>query len=161
MTESSGRTSYYRQCQFCDRRIQMRLMPNGRWLPFDGFEIRHDCRSNRPSGSPISDSIHTREPSPVRSTGLFDDIDFAQVQVPEHRSPSAQSQTSSTVRPPASPARAVRKRSEVLSSQSRRDTPITITTAKPGTNKSSSSERKWGIWFIVLVILVIVAVWIL
>ncbi len=45
--QPAGRTSYYRQCQFCGRRIQMRVMSDGRWLPFDRSEIRHDCRSKR------------------------------------------------------------------------------------------------------------------
>jgi hypothetical protein len=43
----SERTSYERNCRFCNRRIQMRVMPNGKWLPFDDVGIPHDCRSRR------------------------------------------------------------------------------------------------------------------
>jgi restriction endonuclease Mrr len=42
-----GRTSYERPCRFCNRQIQMRLMPDGKWLPFDGAGRPHDCRSKR------------------------------------------------------------------------------------------------------------------
>jgi hypothetical protein len=45
--QPAGRTSYYRQCQYCGRRIQMRVMPDGKWLPFDRSDSRHDCRSKR------------------------------------------------------------------------------------------------------------------
>jgi HJR/Mrr/RecB family endonuclease len=45
--QSGGRTSYERPCHYCGRRIEMRLMPNGRWMPFDHAEFRHDCRYKR------------------------------------------------------------------------------------------------------------------
>jgi restriction system protein len=45
--QQSGRTSYEKECRYCHRRIQMRVMPDGKWLPFDDVGIPHDCRSRR------------------------------------------------------------------------------------------------------------------
>jgi hypothetical protein len=35
--------SYYRSCRTCGRRIQLRKMPGGQWVAFEGFDTLHDC----------------------------------------------------------------------------------------------------------------------
>ena len=35
--------SYKRQCKDCGRWIQLRRMPHGQWLAFEGFDTPHDC----------------------------------------------------------------------------------------------------------------------
>jgi hypothetical protein len=37
--------SYKRNCRSCARRIQMRRMPGGQWLAFEGYDTIHDCAS--------------------------------------------------------------------------------------------------------------------
>jgi hypothetical protein len=35
--------SYYKKCKYCGRRIQMRQMPAGQWVAFEGYDTVHDC----------------------------------------------------------------------------------------------------------------------
>lgn len=36
-------TSYHRECKHCGRLIQLRLMPGGQWVAFEGYDTVHDC----------------------------------------------------------------------------------------------------------------------
>ena len=36
-------SSYYRACRKCGQRIQMREMPHGQWVAFEGFDTPHNC----------------------------------------------------------------------------------------------------------------------
>jgi predicted DNA-binding transcriptional regulator YafY len=36
-------SSYYRNCKHCGNRIQLREMPAGQWLAFEGFDTPHEC----------------------------------------------------------------------------------------------------------------------
>src|SRR5215203_453901 len=36
--------AYYRECPHCGRRIQMRKMPSGQWVAFEGYDLVHDCQ---------------------------------------------------------------------------------------------------------------------
>src|SRR6266849_4032111 len=58
-------SSYFRVCRSCEARIQMREMPNGNWLAFEG-RSQHRCTGWRrpPSNSPgSSDSPPVKWPS--------------------------------------------------------------------------------------------------
>jgi restriction system protein len=46
--QQGGRTSQVRECRYCHRMIQLREMPDGKWMPFDDVGTRHDCRARRP-----------------------------------------------------------------------------------------------------------------
>ena len=37
-------SSYYRKCKHCGRRIQMRKMPHGKYVAFEGYDTVHDCK---------------------------------------------------------------------------------------------------------------------
>jgi hypothetical protein len=38
-------TSYRRRCRYCGRWIQMRKMPQGQYVAFDGYAQIHNCRT--------------------------------------------------------------------------------------------------------------------
>lgn len=72
--------SYYRKCKHCGRRIQMRQMPAGQWVAFEGYDTIHDCNSPPPpsTGKPIPEE---RTDSGERRPG-YDDLDFVDFNVP-------------------------------------------------------------------------------
>lgn len=35
--------SYSRRCKYCGKWIQMRKMPQGQWIAFDGYDSVHKC----------------------------------------------------------------------------------------------------------------------
>lgn len=35
--------SYSRRCKYCGKWIQMRQMPQGQWVAFDGYDSVHKC----------------------------------------------------------------------------------------------------------------------
>lgn len=39
--------SYHRKCSKCGRLIQMRQMPQGQWVAFEGYDTPHDCHQAR------------------------------------------------------------------------------------------------------------------
>ena len=40
--------SYSRNCRYCGRRIQLRKMPHGKWVAFEGWDTPHNCSSVPP-----------------------------------------------------------------------------------------------------------------
>ena len=68
-------SSYYRNCKTCGRRIQLRKMPGGQWVAFEGFETLHDC-SRKPE--------HTSQGSAPARIGSdpLSGLDFESVQIP-------------------------------------------------------------------------------
>jgi predicted DNA-binding transcriptional regulator YafY len=73
-------SSYYRNCKKCGRRIQLRQMPAGQWVAYEGYETIHDCRT-RPTRH--ARTIRTTT-SPVRPSdkSAYEFLDFADIQVP-------------------------------------------------------------------------------
>ena len=70
--------SYSRSCKKCGRRINLRQMPGGQWVAFEGFDTIHTCHS------PIEQSSLQRKPG-QRKTGpddsIYDNIDFPEVEI--------------------------------------------------------------------------------
>lgn len=57
--------SYRRRCKYCGRWIQLRQMPHGQWVAFEGYDTVHDCEkqpssSNKSYTSTNYSSQHTR-----------------------------------------------------------------------------------------------------
>jgi len=70
-------SSYRRRCKKCGRWIQLRKMPKGQWVAFEGYDTPHDCNSPPPEKStkpPISDQ-------PGKDPG-YDSLDFIDFTVP-------------------------------------------------------------------------------
>jgi hypothetical protein len=40
--------SYHRQCKKCGRLIQLRRMPGGQWVAWEGFDVLHKCDAPPP-----------------------------------------------------------------------------------------------------------------
>lgn len=38
--------SYHRHCKYCGRWIQLRKMPHGQWVAFEGYDQVHDCQKS-------------------------------------------------------------------------------------------------------------------
>jgi hypothetical protein len=68
-------SSYYRNCKTCGRRIQLRRMPGGQWVAFEGFETLHDC-SRKPE--------YTSQGSAPARTGddPLSGLDFESIHIP-------------------------------------------------------------------------------
>lgn len=41
--------SYHRRCKWCGRLIQLRQMPDGQWVAFEGYDTVHSCNAEPPS----------------------------------------------------------------------------------------------------------------
>jgi hypothetical protein len=68
-------SSYYRNCKTCGRRIQLRKMPGGQWVAFEGFETLHDC-TRKPEYT-------SRGPATARTGGdPLSGLDFESIQIP-------------------------------------------------------------------------------
>ena len=67
--------SYYRKCKHCGRRIQMRRMPAGQFVAFEGYDQVHDC-SMVPSKT-----YHEKKES--REGDFFGDVGFTNFQLKE------------------------------------------------------------------------------
>ena len=98
--------SYTRDCRYCGRRIQLRQMPGGQWVPFEGFDMPHKCNATVPrgrTGAMDPGSRARRGPpwpsapdqmasgQPQRAGSTFDGLEFLDVSVPappEGRVPS-------------------------------------------------------------------------
>ena len=74
--------SYNRKCKFCGRQIQMRRMPHGQWVPFEGYDKVHDCKE--PPQRRVTDEWRAdRAARPDPLAGLeFKDIDVGRYRGP-------------------------------------------------------------------------------
>lgn len=60
--------SYSRNCRWCGRRIQLRKMPHGQWVAYEGYDIQHKCETvpgRRSAG-------RTSEPGTRHDPGFID-----------------------------------------------------------------------------------------
>lgn len=70
--------SYYRKCKHCGRRIQLRQMPAGQWVAYEGYDTIHDC--NAPPSK--SHSTQQRGEDLDKHKPGYDDIGFIDVNIP-------------------------------------------------------------------------------
>jgi hypothetical protein len=66
--------SYYRNCRSCGRRIQMRKMPHGQWVAFEGYDHQHDCKVPPSVGRVPGGHVPLRGASFERSEAGFADV---------------------------------------------------------------------------------------
>jgi hypothetical protein len=38
--------SYRRRCKYCGKWIQIRQMPHGQWVAFEGYDTVHNCKNS-------------------------------------------------------------------------------------------------------------------
>jgi hypothetical protein len=98
-------SSYYRNCKTCGRRIQLRQMPAGQWVAYEGYDTVHDC-SRRPSQH--ASAPHPRGP---QSSGQlegpsYDGLEFVDIEVPGSPNPDNTPGRGSHSATPISPTRA-------------------------------------------------------
>ena len=71
--------SYHRTCRKCGRRIQLRQMPGGQWVAFEGYEELHSCgRRPQPKARPVGPQQTERGGSAGPS---YDDLGFADISI--------------------------------------------------------------------------------
>jgi len=65
--------SYYRRCRYCGRLIQLREMPAGQWVAFEGYGTLHECGSapvgREPRWSPRYQKPLKDTPTPDQAAG--------------------------------------------------------------------------------------------
>lgn len=70
-------SSYSKYCRHCNRRINLRKMPNGKWVAFEGYDTVHDCKKPIvPSHS--STSGHSRR---EKDKDIYDDLSIPEVEI--------------------------------------------------------------------------------
>src|SRR4030043_610486 len=79
--------SYHRKCRKCGRTIQMRLMPHGQWVAFEGYDTPHDCSMPIPRCD-NSKTLQLFENSPPgkKESGNYDDLGFPDISIPRQGS---------------------------------------------------------------------------
>jgi hypothetical protein len=78
-------SSYKRQCKKCRRWIQLRQMPAGQWVAFEGYDTIHKCGEKPQGGSRKAGRSPDRSRTPAASQGP--DLGFAEFDVPAMRPP--------------------------------------------------------------------------
>lgn len=78
-------SSYSRNCRNCGRRIQLRQMPAGQWVAFEGYDTQHDCK-RPPSGKGRQENR-----SPNNQQSPYDGLDFPEGLVVHGDSPNLES----------------------------------------------------------------------
>jgi hypothetical protein len=76
-------SSYHRKCKHCGRTIQMRQMPHGQWVAFEGYDTPHDCskpipRDNNPKSLPLFESPRSGN----EEFGDYRDLEFPDISIP-------------------------------------------------------------------------------
>jgi hypothetical protein len=79
--------SYHRNCHTCGVLIQLRKMPGGQWVAFEGFDQLHQCRTTASSSERQGTSTQNRpvgaRATPAReSKGDYEDLEFIDVEIP-------------------------------------------------------------------------------
>lgn len=70
--------SYYRNCRNCGRRIQLRQMPAGHYVAYEGYDTIHDCNKIPERRKNDSQASKSTEVKPG-----YDDLGFIDVTVPD------------------------------------------------------------------------------
>ncbi len=74
--------NYKRRCKHCGKWIQLRLMPHGQWVAFEGYDTPHEC---------IKQPIQNKPFGKSENANSIDDIDFAPINVPPGKNSSPKS----------------------------------------------------------------------
>lgn len=78
-------SSYSRPCKFCGTKIQLRKMPGNQWVPFEGYDVVHNCNRTtaRRIESPVTSEKKSDLSSPVSNKGKgYEDLDFLKFSLP-------------------------------------------------------------------------------
>ncbi len=67
-------TSYTRNCKVCGRRINLRKMPNGQWVAFEGYDTLHHHETPAPRSTPRTGAANNRDRSSAYDPIGFDNI---------------------------------------------------------------------------------------
>lgn len=75
-------TSYYRKCKHCGRRIQMRQMPEGQWVAWEGYDTIHDCnnppiRADKKTGWINFPDLEQEQ----EETNLYGELEFSDIEI--------------------------------------------------------------------------------
>jgi hypothetical protein len=131
--------SYYRDCRTCGRRIQMRKMPHGQWVAFEGYGTQHQCKHPPASRAPLW--VGAEPPHAAERAG---DPEFVDISVPSQ----AATQGGANLHRPV----AVRSTGRSIASQGRTPT----SQARAG----KSAGRQWiGMVVAGLVVLLVIGFW--
>lgn len=68
--------SYSRACKKCGQRINLRKMPGGQWVAFEGYDSIHKCGSHSAARS----TVHGASQKASGET-VYDSIEFPDIQV--------------------------------------------------------------------------------
>lgn len=135
--------SYYRDCKWCGRRIQMRKMPGGQWLAFEGYATQHNCKKPVSKSDRFSSSYNPSSRTRMDNSGIgFKSSDLSnrtfrsdQDEEIPFRSPSTSSST---------------RRSSYTPSQSRSK----YRYSSPTSRSSTSADHSWIIIGIIVVVVI-------
>jgi hypothetical protein len=91
--------SYYRECKFCGRRIQMRQMPGGQWVAFEGYDTVHDCKHPPARRTASKETWRTKKQAEDDKESYYEGLGFDDdFSVTGHRfSPKSKSESSKSI----------------------------------------------------------------
>jgi hypothetical protein len=91
--------AYYRACRKCGRRIQLRQMPHGQWVAFEGYDTPHACssppasaRARSAADEPSSKKRKRRAANSRPRASAYEDLEFLDFGVPPGDSAEASEQ---------------------------------------------------------------------
>lgn len=70
--------SYYRRCRVCGRLIQLRQMPAGQWVAYEGYDKIHDC--NEPPPEKVSRKFQSEQADKQKG---YEDLEFKDIKLSE------------------------------------------------------------------------------
>lgn len=70
-------SSYSKICIHCKRRINLRKMPNGKWVAFEGYDTVHDCKKPI-ARNPSSSKRYSRH---EEDQTIYDRVDIPEVEI--------------------------------------------------------------------------------
>lgn len=71
--------AYRRPCRSCGKPINLRRMPGGQWVPFEGYDTPHKC--DTATGRPKPNSNPTRTLRPSEEASIYQDIPFEDIEM--------------------------------------------------------------------------------
>lgn len=96
--------SYSRNCNRCGKRINLRQMPGGQWVAFEGYDSPHDCNVSRQVRQPTIPPHQATSGAGNDERTVYDDLEFPEVRVGEATgvTPQPRATASPTSRTPPS-----------------------------------------------------------
>lgn len=92
--------SYSRSCKKCGIRINLRQMPSGQWVAFEGYDVQHKCGTTGRQAT--RSSSHANAPrNPRTETGTYDNLEFGDIQVQSNSSDHLAAKSSPSVQNPS------------------------------------------------------------